>query len=409
MKKSILIGMLAVLMLVAFTACNNQVAYKVPVGMTATTSKVDYLEGETVDPATISATVEYSDGSSQTISGTQLGIAAEKLTLTDAATVATKDITVTFGAGEKNSVASSVTVTVYAVSDVTLGNLPTEAASGGKIDTSDVTATVSYGVGKTRALQAGEFKVTASVTGSAGDKNVAVTGATVTVFDEHVASVLGAENWKVDIAEATKPAGTYDPEKFAEYKVVLTGPDGKEIVSADNAVAIPSTAYVGDEYTWAVYAYDTEGARAAAVENTDYFFVDNKKPSSKITLALDSSTTYSVKFKNDLSTVGVTITVPNGVDYIVGFASIVADEENAPTYGTAATDANYVFTANYKGAGAKVAEEGDFEATILDPTVPAAGESYRPRFYIEYGKKDAAGDFISVLPEQRATAAYVVE
>ena len=69
----------------------------------------------------------------------------------------------------------------------------------------------------------------------------------------------------------------------------------------------------------------------------------------------------------------------------------------------------YVFTANYKGAGAKVAEDGDFEATILDPTVPAAGESYRPRFYIEYGKKDATGDFISVLPEQRATAAYVVE
>ena len=177
MKNKVLIGVLALMMLIAFTACDTQAGYKLPVGMTATASKTQYLKGETIDPTTIVATVQFSDGSSQDLDGSKLGVAAATIT-------ADTKVDLEYGVGA-NAVSSSVQLYVGTVKEITLGNLPTEAAADGSIDDSAMTATVIDSFGNTRTLNAGDFEVTASATTSGADKGK-VTVSTVDVFDQKV-------------------------------------------------------------------------------------------------------------------------------------------------------------------------------------------------------------------------------
>ena len=102
MKKSILIGVLAAMMLVAFVACDNSSASSafednIITGLSVTSDVPTYFKGETVDTSTISV-------SAQTIAGTAKPVAASdlKFTLdTDVSTTSdTTDEPVTIGTVE---------------------------------------------------------------------------------------------------------------------------------------------------------------------------------------------------------------------------------------------------------------------------------------------------------------------
>ena len=158
MKKCILIGALAALMLFAFTACDNQVSITgTPVGMTATVSKVNYLVGQEIDLSTISATVDFSGNVSKTFSGNEIafvGNTAATAPGTNPLEVQSGANQLTFAYGSVNSqgdisgAMAMVTVYGYKAKTVTLNNMPTTAAktnSDGTIslDTSAATSAVN--------------------------------------------------------------------------------------------------------------------------------------------------------------------------------------------------------------------------------------------------------------------------
>ena len=166
MKKSILIGVLAALMLFAFVACEQQIpTYKVPTGLSISTAKTNYIVGETLDTSAFTGTVRYSDGSSDTLAGSELSLSVPAQ---DGKIVANANkVTATYGAGE-NAVEATAVVYGNYVSAAVIGNLPTSvaqaSASGNAeqaISADGVTVTVTY-AGETRELTAGEYELTLS-------------------------------------------------------------------------------------------------------------------------------------------------------------------------------------------------------------------------------------------------------
>ena len=411
MKKSILIGALAVLMLVAFTACNQQMpTYKIPVGMTAEASKTEYLEGEYVDPSTITATVKFSDNSTQTINGTSLGIAAEKM----GATV--KPITVFYGVTtdandkENGGVSATVNLTGYAVTSAAVSNLPTSAASDGTIDTEGVSVTVSYGNGKTRTLTSGEFTFSASVASPAGSKNVDVETYELNVFGVKVTALTGLDQWKVNVASSEDPA--YDEDHPAYTELVITGPEGftpisvKSTDTVSSPIAIPAS-YIGDEYKFNFYLVSNNdgvlGKKQAG--SNDYFFVDEVAPANgiaKMAAKGESKETYAATYKvifgADVSKT-FTINVSWGTDYAVKVTSIIPSTTSAPSNKVGETNLASNFDYKLEMASGStvtvtggVSSEGYCTIKLLDPTVK--GAAYNPRFEIAYGKKDSTGAFV---------------
>ena len=401
MRKSILIGVLAALMLFAFTACDSQVGYKLPVGMSVDVTKTEYLKGEKVDPSTIVAKVDFSDGTSQNFDGSKLGVAASALE--PEAGENSVNLTLAYGVGE-NIATQTITLYCYEVKSIALGNLPTTAAADKTIDTSAVTAVVGYGNGKTRTLTSDDFKVTATATGSAGDKNSAVTVNSISVFgttltigsDEGDVTLTGIDNWKVDVATATTTPDEFDESKFNyqyEIRYYLNGADEYED-------EIPATAYVGERWTWEIVAVQGNATRPA-VEGEDYFVVAGALPTSKeVQLVVDPATegapdesyeaTIVYRSKEGVNATEDTFTIPYGKDYIKAFTKVVVNNDISSQTDAEATD--YDFYANWaSGAKEKKAVLGtDFEAEILDPTIDKVNP-YAPKFLVSYGTKDADG------------------
>ena len=417
MRKSILIGVLAALMLFAFTACENSAStYKIPVGITAEASNTEYLVGEYTDPSTITAAVRFSDGSTQTFTGTQLGIPAQKTSKAEVLPV-----TVAYGASygvssegkpeATGGVGTYVNLYVYSVDSAAISNLPTTAAYDGKIDTTGVAVTVTYNHGKTRTLTADEFTFEASVgSDQAGKQDVAVSTKTLKVFGQNVTTLTGLDDWKVDVAKSATTE--YNADDFAYAELVITGPDGKVFktiksnVAESNAIAL-SDGYIGDEYTFAfnLVSVDDESneGRTVATLNKDYFFVDGVAPTgNKVSLAYnkDSSSspaaTYKVKFADAVAN-EFTITVGWGENYAIDITSIVpaTASESAPSYEVGKTNKveNFIYTVKLAGGEPVEVITGTSEyitVKLLDPTVKNEA-LYNPRFEITYGKADSDG------------------
>lgn len=388
--KKVFIGVLAALMLFAFVACDSQTGYKLPTGMTATVSKTEYLVGEKIDPNTITATVEFIDGSTQNFSGSQLGVVAAAMTEGE------KTITLSYGAGE-DTVTYDVTLNGYPVSAVQLGgSFPTTAASDGKIDMSGITATVCYkNAWTTRSLNAGEYEITASATGSAGTEDataaitaISVFGTSLKLSDSDAVSVVGVPaNWTVDIAAADPTAPEeFDPEDFDyDYEVVYVGPDGEEYSSISSS----DYTYVGDNWTWEVYAVSENGGRRVAVLNEDYFVTAGTLPLKRVSLGLKGEETAASAATATITPIAangtgtaITITIPWGEDYIEEFSSIVLGELTMSSI----TPSDFTFKANMKGGeeDVEVTPNTDFAVTIVDDEKPADGGVVR--FYVSYGR-----------------------
>ena len=397
MRKSILIGVLAALMLFAFTACDNQVStYKIPNGMTAETSKTVYLEGERIDPSTITATVYYTDGSSEKISGDRLGVPAEAVTLEAEKTSATKQIEVSFGGKT-----AEVTVNVYKVDKAVLSNLPTTAQvdpeKGIVVNTDSVGVTVYYNNSlSSRTLVKGEYKLEAKVAENAepGSKDQSVTS-TLEAFDQSVTSIEGDENWKVDVDEYTLEFPAYDEEKFAGVYLVMKYNDKYEM---------PEKFYIGDTIDWEVYCFsgdedDSLPGMKKATEGVDYFFKDGLKPASKhIELGkdnLDKAVEYTINVVSSvdgpLSEKSITLTIPKATDYIETIKSVTANSDSTFTAGEDAQLNMFKVTYELASGGEPVTVSADdtelFTAVLIDEEIQTG--SYSPRFEIAYGVDNA--------------------
>ena len=311
MKKSISAILVAALMLVAFTACNNEVpAYKVPTGLTIQVTRTDYLVGEAVDPSTISGTVDFFDGSSKALSGTELSYSVtggSNGLIGKGANTILSTYGGTLGA-DNTLVSASARVMGYEVEKVVLGNLPTEVTQGttpsttASVPTDDVTVTVTYDNGqKTRDLVAGEYNLQLTVDDTTPtdpdveDDEVALYP-TLTVFGQPVnARVITAGSVEVIEAEDVH---------------------GPAVSITSIALATDAHAYIGDNATnKALYEVkgDDEDGNEVTLDASDFtLYFGNGVESGKFTA---TSATVYVQLNSDKSqTNSTTITVE---DYIV--------------------------------------------------------------------------------------------
>ena len=393
--KKVFIGVLAALMLFAFTACDNQMGYKTPVGISAVASQTEYLEGETFDPSTVSIVVDYSDGSSRTMTGAEAGLATAVIE------EGANTYTVSYGVQTQYTSAPETMITVmgYKADSAVISNLPTAGTlKDGKVnlDYSATTVTVSYNNGKTRTLEAGEYTIEPTIDASEGKKTVSAVK--LTVFEQPVTAVTTTPaTWEVTVSAAPVEEGEFGTAKSIDIK--YTDAKGNDITSS----IANGTFYVDDVINWEVYLVDEDGNTKVATENTDYWFANGKKPASKsVTLGAtevkaEKATTYSiVPLVGDAET----LTIPVAKDYVYAITAInPKTDSSAPSIGTA-NASNYLFTVRMGSDKTKDATPVDgsnlatagFTATILDPDIPVEGvEGYAPRFALTWGKPNADG------------------
>ena len=330
MKKSISAILVAALMLFAFTACEQQMpTYKVPTGLTISTTKTAYLVGETLDASAFSGVVRYSDGSSDTLSGADLSLSlpAQNGKIVENA----NKVTATYGAvnasGKANSVSASTTVYGYYVTSMTLGNLPetvAQSVSGGDADqpisTEGVTATVVYN-GQTRELAAGEFTI-GSLT-----------------IDTQTPTAEGADGTDIDVADVKVFGTTVQPEDIVTGKAVVTEYVSDPVFTEADIVSI-AVGYLDedDEFTTSgnVYINDKIADSGLVVQATDkngvkHVFASTESSKYTIEVANASGEFDAVGKVNVIATLAADTTIKSPAfsvdvkDYVTGIVAAMVD------------------------------------------------------------------------------------
>ena len=401
--KSIIYICLAAVLVLGVTACQDAAAYKQVVGLTATTTKAEYIVGEYVDPSTISAVVEFSDGSMKTISGSQVSVSVAKSyasTCTGNKFVAegTVDVTVAYG-----GVSNTVEVKAANVANVVLGNLPTTAGWDGEnatIDTSAITATVKLTTGSERELAAGEFTdITYTVANEAANKKDAVVTATgITIFgekymvtpstDEVKVAFTGTPEWKVNIGDKVL---TFDfgDTYVLKFKYAYTS-STKDFTYKNDGTDV--NFYAGDKVTWTAYLENTEngkpskGATYELDASKDLYFKNTPNaPASEVTLKADSAS-YTVWYAKNMS-ISATLEIKAGEDWIED-VDVKFTAEKASVGSVEADDFTYEVTTYLD----KEADEAltmlntTTDVTVVNNTVAEGDTTYIPRLIITYGK-----------------------
>lgn len=260
MRKSILIGVLAALMLFAFTACENGAptspyAGKVAEGVTPVSVPVYIIDVDTINPAEVKLAVEFNDGTSAEFTGAELGMTASEIK------AATTTVDVKFGGITfyVNIPAVKATATVDASGAVqTTVALPAASAASKEVSVSleGVKAAYVYEGGE-RAIDLS--KATAKVDLDGKQKGEKVTVDTIS----NGSQTLAVKDWTLEVVEA--PAVTakveinQDPEHELFYVGTKTGINNAVLIGtvtySDSTAPVTFTtdaSYSGDEYVKAV-------------------------------------------------------------------------------------------------------------------------------------------------------------
>ena len=386
MKKCILIGVLAALMLFAFTACENQVP-NLPVqggkdvaNITVTSTTVyagqDYT-GETV-PAVVS--IVYKDG-------TTTDNVAVQLTVTgNVAKVGSNFGTVAYE-GLKDSAGKAVDWTVeYQAIAVTDANVTVdEDALEVEYDDLSSPSTIKGNVSLVYADGYVTPAVEETLSWNAEDVE------DITAVEYTVPATLTGAEAIVKSFDLTITGKTETPVTLSSIAIAYTvNGDAKDTVAAN-------TYFFGDTVTWKVVGTYSDGSKKD-LSSSEYYVKDQKTlPSATLTLtdkALDSVTIMAVE---DISKTA-TISIPAGKNYITAITAITPKTQGGPTAGaTNVTIASYdvkIATA-FDDKGVTTFDTSN--AVILDPTAPAEG-TYAPRFEVKFGKNNAEKAVVTADP-----------
>ena len=366
MKKTILVGFIAALMLFAFVACDNSVGYKVPTGITVSAAKTEYLVGEPLDLNNFTATVAYSDGTEGTIPGSSLSYT----TVPSTGTAKQVKVEVEY-AGFK----ATTYINVAAVDAVAITNLPKSVGvdAEGKAVADLTGVTVAVG---SRTLAADEYTL-------AVKSSNAVSADTVTFTDSHVTFTLFGKA----VADATytfdgKTSWTVAVDKKVQAPVTLTGIEmGYYTVSTENGKTVytempanEQPRWIGDDVTGlgdedkdgffvlGVYSDGSKEALTAGNPGTEktYTVTSGSIPENGTGLPA-KAVTFSI-VSNDAPTLNAPSFEFVGEDYISS-VTFTKDTENFPTKFTTATEltkAMFDATATY-ASGEKDEAFTDFE------------------------------------------------
>ncbi len=306
MKKSILIGVLAALMLFAFVACEQQIpTYKVPTGLSISTAKTNYIVGETLDTSAFTGTVRYSNGSSDTLTDSELSLSVPAQ---DGKIVANANkVTATYGAGE-NAVEATAVVYGNYVSAAVIGNLPTTVAqsvSGGDdeqpIPAAGTTVTVTY-AGMTRELVAGEYELTLTA-----DTQTPTTAGGTGVKVDAVLSVFGNRVAATKITTGNVVVTAYVAEPYE-----MTG--AAKHINVSNATTMPAKIFYGQN--------TSEFTDNIIVRVTDKESAPSTWDDTNSVVVTDYSIAWGTGVTNGAFTVaGTDITAAQDVSYTISYGS----------------------------------------------------------------------------------------
>ncbi len=407
MKKTILTIMVAAMMLVAFTACEQQMpTYKTPVGMTLQASKTVYLEGEAFDESTLTGVVTYSDGSSDTFTGSQLNYNATSGAATNG--VRPLSITAEYGlTGKEVSAQTTVYYYTVAADDITVGNIPTVATSTGtgyKIDLSEVTVTVNVG-GETRELVRGtEFTNTDYTDGSGSyteDTTVEPKGTltTVSIFGQTGVAVPVPADYEITVVYE-KPAVTPgDPSKVTVYYSINDG-------AWSTTAPTDSTVYYDDSVDVEIRLEDASNNTVKVLSNSDLTringsaaLVSNYEISDKASTAVqDFLYTYTDEEGND-TTYHVTVpAMPAGEAYASSVSALkVKDAQKQNLVATFVFDEDTDLTTVFEGTvtlnDGKTATDlsayislPTVGSDIVDQTIPTGAKTFTLYYDVTVGR-----------------------
>ena len=347
--KKIIAVLLSVAVLFAFAACDNSTTnpyFGKQVQSVTLQSSPDYLVGETVNPADIALRVVYTDNTTATVYGDQVGLKRD-----GGFTIAEADVksgaSFDFNYGSYNALNKdnagkpmpwSITVPVYTVEGVKVDvtNAPTTVAEGEKtVKTDNLVFSLVYntneektGISAKTLKEVYKIEPTATVGEVASDNTAPVTVSVSPSMD-----VTGDENWVVTVTEAdtsytvsikhnpeqeifkVKDATTTeslstlefivtvtyaDPEKMPE---IYSGTAGSALTAADGgdkSIVVNFSEFAGNKLTTAfeegvfdpssVNAYITIDGKYYGVEKLDIDYTDDYPTKVEAMVALDGKT-----------------------------------------------------------------------------------------------------------------------
>ena len=334
MKKRVLVGMLAALMLVAFVACDNQVP-QIP-STNHSVSEIQYVSGplsytagDAFDPSAYEIRLVYLDGMNPEVVNGRAYLTVDSMP--EANVTENSRVPVKYN----NEVVFYVDVyTADVVVDITNGitSVPNNITSQAAVSTEGLTATLVLGDGTTSTYDAStlitsysNFKVTVTT-----DEGYPVT---------LVADGVEVDNWTVskepNVGEASK--------LIVEYTV------GDEKPSASIATA---DVYYDDVVTVAVYTADANNNKIEQLNASDLEALTGTIPSSlsyEVGSAANNATFY---YDNNGTALTGSISIPSGRDWIESVANPSLKANKTFTAGTGSITASDFEAVATKASGA---------------------------------------------------------
>ena len=384
MTKKILVALIAVAMLFAFTACEQQ-GYKIPTGITVSTTKTSYLAGSSADASSITAVLEYSDGSTKSVPGTDLMI--------DDSNLDSGVVSVSYSTASGNLIAS-FNVTVYKVSEVTgvaISELPATAKATDTTFT-EVPAVATLPDGTTADV---EVKITTTaISGAVGSSVKPVVSAVNIGSDSstnfYPSKVSGLDNWSVTIANPS----AFDEDTIASLAV--------EYVNTTTPEATAGTYYVDDVVTYKVYAVDGSGNRRE-LSPSEYGVIGGATLPASFNITAEAGKTeyklYLVADPTKTTASGSGVKAPAGKAWVesVSFTNKEGAPKLAATGGTlSVSNLTIYYNVNIVGHGGSAATFTPSAANcvITNDTWAANtsenGTVFTPSIMVKVGKGDGA-------------------
>ena len=388
MRKSILIGVLAALMLFAFTACDNGAPtsplYGKEIQGVSPVSAPDYVAGEKIDPSAITLRVNFNDNTYAEFKGSELGM---KL---DTALVAGSNAATVTVAGQSYV----VNVNAYAIEgfNVDISTIKAETVIIGsttEVSTDGATIDVVYNGGKTKEAVASVVEADSVLSeiaelpieafnipedwkdvkdGQTFTATVPTTASSITNPDTGlVYTFTGSKTVTAKIAEV----GTYTTPVIKQTNEVFT-------VAPASGTEKNVLSYVVYDVSFSVTKGETTTPvtfSSASTGDWEVSYPGKYAPGYKLT---KSTETIDVVFTNETDYPGLEVegelVVTTTADYPLTITVAEAEGKDKVTYAAGATvpASNFTFTASGAWASGKTYEGDEAKKNNLDTNLFAA-------------------------------------
>ena len=407
MKKVILVAMVAVSMLFAFTACDNSVPTYKNADYITVSQNTPFIEGQAFNAANFDVTIHYTDGSTSVVNGNGLVKATAWGTSKTVTAVINTDLSATF---EANVIAlDDCEVVVTLADDTTTPIKPTAAAGESRTVNIDVESVSYTAEGVTYEATASEYNAYASV--NADQLKVAdsyTVEATVYKGDNSTGTKVATVEATVEVLPAA------DTSKHIVGFEVLYDVDSAagEESDVEDATSL-SNLWIGDKVTARLVQVVEQNGKTSYEDITSGYQTANlttglsfTQGKATVTVGKTNYTGNAYYYNKDLSssTQAKNISIPAGASTVTGTPSVTADAEKYPVAGTVLAGnsdlSGYVKVTGLTNTDSEI-KDVDF-SIVVDPamsfTIPASGsvDVYYFLTYNSYGEDVVVRNSVSI-------------